>query len=100
MMLSKYIYQKHKIIRLIWILYSVLFLFFAKYGFTSISMYKLLAHLCIFNWILLIIGLIYMIFCIRKKYYIDVFLTVITQFPLSLYSLGVLIGIGLLLGGH
>ena len=41
-----------------------------------------------------------MVFCIRKKYYFDVLITAITQFTLSWYSSGVLIGIGLLLGGQ
>ncbi len=99
-MFTKYIYKDHKIIRFIWILYSVLFPFFAKYVFTSVSTYELLADLCIFNFILLIIGFIYMVFCIKNKYYFDVLVTAVTQFPLSWYSLGMLLAIGLLLGGQ
>lgn len=100
MIFTKYIHKKHKTIRFIWLTYSILFPFLVKYVFTAASTYKLLADLCIFNWILLIISLIYMVFCIRKKYYFDVLITAITQFTLSWYSSGVLIGIGLLLGGQ
>lgn len=99
-MFTKYIYKDHKIIRFIWILYSVLFPFFAKCVFTSVSTYELLADLCIFNFILLIIGFIYMVFCIKNNYYFDVLVTAVTQFPLSWYSLGMLLAIGLLLGGQ
>lgn len=100
MMLEKYIYKKHKIIRLIWISYSILFPFLTRYVFTSVATYEFLADLCTFNLILFVISLIYTVFCIRKKYYFDILITAITQFPLVLYSLAMLLALGLLLGGQ
>ena len=100
MMLKKYIYKKHKIIRLIWILYSISFPFLAKYVFTSVSTYEFLADLCTLNLFLFVISLIYIVFCIRKKYYFDILITAITQIPLVLYSFPLLLALGILLGGQ
>ena len=100
MMLKKYIYKKHKIIRLIWILYSISFPFLAKYVFTSVSTYEFLADLCTLNLFLFVISLIYIVFCIIKKYYFDILITAITQIPLVLYSFPLLLALGILLGGQ
>lgn len=99
-MCMKYVYKNHKFIRLILLIYSVLFPFFSEQIFIFESTYKLLCILCILNLILLIFALIYIIFCFKNKYYFDIFITTIAQIHLAWYSLSTLFALGLLLGGQ
>ncbi len=107
-MLLKYVYKKKVTIRIVWIIYSIIFPFIsyniigelANYDVDSTHLVlSIMGYLCIFNLILLLVAIVYIVFCIRYKYYLDILITVIIQSTLTVYSLGLLLAVGLLIGG-
>ena len=66
----------------------------------SVQLLTLLGYLCVFNLFLLLVSIAYIVFCFVKKYYLDILLTTLLQASLTFFSVGTLIGVGLLLGGE
>ena len=52
---------------------------------------NVLANISIVNLVLLFLGIIYDLFCLIKKYFIDMIVTVIMQVLLFIYSTGILV---------
>lgn len=104
-MIRKYMNPKWKAFRIALLIYCIIFFILFGFSFVHPPIYDVsaehtlrqisfLGHLSVFNMLLIVGGIAYNIFCIIKKYFIDIAITIALQVSLFFCSSVIFIVVG------